>query len=338
MLPSFSRSLLDGQRIAFAALVAFGRVVACNSRVNEKPSNGMIAAGLVAAIVLWGQNNAATKYLAGYWPPVTIGVSRFLAAGLILLGVLHWTGWLGRSEPVSRELNRRLWRVSLFSLAGYIVCYCLAIKFTSASNVALHLGTAPVWALIWEDRPRWTRRSVQSYAAALLAVAGVFILVWPNLRGQNSQWVGDLFGLGASILWTSYGRECRALSTSLLPPEVSACTFWRAGVILLPVAFAEVVTQGAPLQGHLVLIQLYCILASGVVAFILWNRGLRWWPTSRVYLFNNLIPVSTMISAAVLIDEPISPTFWVAMLFIVSGVLLGQTDWQKLFSRWLPFE
>ncbi len=306
--------------------------------MQERPSNGTIAAGLVAAIVLWGQNNAATKYLVAYWPPVTIGVSRFLSAGLILLAVLHWTDWLGRSEPVSQELNRRLWRVSLFSLAAYIVCYCLAIKFTSASNVALHLGAAPVWALIWEERPRWTWRSLQSYAAAFLALAGVFILVWPHLRGRNSPWLGDLFGLGASILWTSYGRECRTLSKSLLPPEVSACTFWRAGVILLPVALIELWTRGAPIKTNLLLIQGYCILASGVVAFILWNKGLRWWPTSRVYLFNNLIPVSTMLSAAIFIGEPISPTFWAAMFCIVGGVLLGQTNWQKLFSRWLPFE
>ena len=147
-------------------------------RVQEKPTNGMIAAGLVAAIVLWGQNNAATKYLSAYWPPLTIGVTRFLSAGLILLAVLHWTNWLGRSEPVSRELNRRLWRVSLLSLAVYITCYTIAIRFTSASNVALHLGTAPVWALIWEERPRLTWRSAQSYGAALLALFGVIILVW----------------------------------------------------------------------------------------------------------------------------------------------------------------
>jgi drug/metabolite transporter (DMT)-like permease len=128
------------------------------------------------------------------------------------------------------------------------------------------------------------------------------------------------------------------LSKSLLPPEVSACTFWRAGVILLPVALIELLTRGAPLKTNLFLIQGYCILASGVVAFILWNKGLRWWPTSRVYLFNNLIPLSTMLFAAIFIGEPISPTFWAAMFCIVGGVLLGQTNWQKLFARWLPFE
>lgn len=307
-----------------------------NPPVQDKPTNGMIAAGLVAAIILWGQNNAATKYLAGYWPPVTIGVTRFLSAGLILLGVLHWTDWLGRSEAVSKELNRRLWRVSLLTLSAYILCYTFAIRFTSASNVALYLGTAPVWALIWEERPKLTWRSAQSYTAALLALAGVVILVWPNMRGRNSPWIGDLFGVGASLFWTAYGRECRTLSKSLLPPEVSACTFWRTGVILLPLALIEIFIKPPPLRTNLVLIQVYCVLASGVVAFILWNKGLRWWPTSRVYLFNNLIPLSTMLSAYFFIHEPISHTFWVAMLCIVGGVLLGQTNWQKLFSRWLP--
>src|SRR3954469_7845428 len=172
----------------------------------------MIATGLVVAIILWGQNNAATKYLVGFWPPVTIGTTRFLSAGLILLGVLHWTDWLGRSEPVSPAPNRPLWKISLFSLASYIACYCLAIRFTSASNVALHLGTAPVWALLWEERPKLNFRSAQNYGAAMLALFGVVLLVWPNIRGKNSPWLGDLFGFGASLLWTSYGRQCRALS------------------------------------------------------------------------------------------------------------------------------
>lgn len=304
--------------------------------MQQQPKNGTIAAGLVVAIILWGQNNAATKYMVAYWPPITIGVTRFLSAGMILLCVLRWTDWLGKPQPVSRELKRKLWKVSFFSLASYITCYCIAIRYTSASNVALHLGTAPVWALLWEERPRMTWRSAQSYGAALLAVFGVILLVWPNIRGRNSPWVGDLFGFGASVLWTSYGRQCRALSQALLPPEVSACTFWRAGLILSPVAVWEIYSRGIQWQTNLVLIQAYCVMASGVVAFILWNNGLRWWPTSRVYLFNNLIPISTMLCAFFFIHEPISPTFWFAMLFIVSGVLLGQTNWQRLFARFVP--
>lgn len=296
----------------------------------------MIAAGLLTAIILWGQNNAATKYLINSWPPITVGFTRFLSAGLILLAVLHWTSWLGRSEPVSRELNRRLWLDASIPLAAYIICFTLAVAYTSPANVALHLGTAPVWALLMEERPRWSWRTLQSYGAAMLALSGVVVLFWPNLKAGGGKWLGELFGFGASVLWTVYGRACRGLSKRLLPAEVSACTFWRGGLLLTPFAFYEMLVKPMPLTANLVLVQLYCILASGVVAFILWNNALRHWPTSRVYLFNNLIPLSTMLWASLLLNDKISPTFWTAMLCIVGGVALGQTNWQKLFARWFP--
>lgn len=303
---------------------------------ERHPKNSAITAGLLTALILWGQNNAATKYLLDSWPPITVGFTRFLAAGLILLAVLHWTNWLGRSEPVTPELNRRLWLQASLPLGVYIICYTMAMSFTSPANVALHLGTAPVWALLFEGRPRLSWKSAQSYGAALLALSGVIVLFWPTLRSGSSRVIGELFGVGSSVMWTVYGRQCGKLSKQLLPAEISACTFWRAGLLLMPLAIFELLTRAVPMRADLVAIQVYCILASGVVAFILWNNALRHWPTSRVYLFNNLIPLSTMIWASVLLNDKISPTFWTAMLCIVGGVLLGQTNWQKVFARWLP--
>ena len=47
------------------------------------------------------------------------------------------------------------------ALAIYIAVFNWALHFTAASHVALYLGTAPVWALIWEERPMRTWRSAQ---------------------------------------------------------------------------------------------------------------------------------------------------------------------------------
>jgi drug/metabolite transporter (DMT)-like permease len=55
--------------------------------------------------------------------------------------------------------------------------------------------------------------------------------------------------------------------------------------------------------------------------------ALRRWPTSRVYLFNNLIPLSTATWAHFTLGEEVSPTFWLAMAMIVAGVMLGQWNW-----------
>jgi drug/metabolite transporter (DMT)-like permease len=88
-----------------------------------------------------------------------------------------------------------------------------------------------------------------------------------------------------------------------------------------------------------VLSQVYCVFGGGVMAYALWNNALRHWPTSRVFLFNNLIPLSTMTWSHFCLGETVTSTFWVAILWIVSGVVLGQANWQKVLgARWLPAE
>ncbi|NDB77371.1 MAG: EamA family transporter, partial [Verrucomicrobia bacterium] len=54
----------------------------------------------------------------------------------------------------------------------------------------------------------------------------------------------------------------------------------------------------------------------------------RHWPVSQVFLFSNLIPASTMVWAWLLLGEPVTQTFWVAMVLVIAGVVLGQWRWR----------
>ena len=287
-------------------------------------TNVFLALSLVFAIALWGGNNTGTKVLVGAWPPIWTGGTRFLCAGFILLGLLRWTRWLGEHHALPTELRGPLWIRGGLSLAGYIVAFNWAVRCTSPSHVALYLGAVPVWALLWEgldDRSSLTPRRLM---AAALALGGVVVLLWPALKTTSPQLTGEVLGLAASILWTNYSRQCRRLTRTLSGAEVSAQTMWRAGVWLAPLGAIEVTRQGLPLDARLGAIQLYCILAGGVVAFALWNNALRHWPASQVLLFNNLIPLSTMTWSHFWLGEPVTPTFWGAMILIAAGVALGQ--------------
>jgi drug/metabolite transporter (DMT)-like permease len=306
--------------------------------VLGKKSNGAIATLLVLAIFFWGGSNAGTKYLVSEWPPIWLGCTRLLCAGLLLLGILRWTSWLGTLTPLTAQTRRDLWLRGGLTLAIYIVVFNLALKYTSASHVALYLGTAPVWALVWEERPAWKLRSAQLYGSAALAVAGVLVLNWPALRGRT-EWRGEILGLSTSLLWTTYGRQGRMLGATLSGAEVGAHTMWRAGALLVPLTAVEVYMRGLTFRTDLVLIQGYCMIAGGVIAYAFWNNALRYWPTSRVFLFNNLIPISTMTWAWACLGEPVTRTFWLAMLLIVLGVVLGQARWPKILGvRWSPLE
>lgn len=300
-----------------------------------------IAAGLLLTIFLWGGNNTAIKYLVQSWPPVWVGSTRFMAAGLLMLALLRWTDWLGKPYAHSAPLQRALWLRGGLALAAYIVVFNWGLRFTSASHMALYLGASPVWALAWEGRSGETwARLFQRAVAAALALGGVLVLFWPALFARKASLPGELLGIAASVLWVVYGRQCRALGQTLSGVEVSAQTMWRAGVWLLPLAALETGgTLTVPWDPRLALAQLYCIVGGGVIAFGFWNHALRHWKTSEVYLFNNLIPASTMLWAHFCLGEPMTPTFWIAMGLIAAGVIIGQTDWQRMLgNRWTPTE
>jgi drug/metabolite transporter (DMT)-like permease len=311
-----------------------------SGRVEKKSDHGAIAAGLVLAVMLWGANNTGVKVLVKYWPPITTGSTRFLAAGLLMLALFRWTIWFGGRTPLTTEMKRLLWLRSGLSLAVYIVVFNWALKLTELSHVALYLGAAPVWALLWEGPPEKNWKSLQRYGAAALALSGVMFLFLPMLRHRTSGGLlGEILGLSCSVLWTNFGRQCRSLGAELTGMEVSAHTFWRAALLLAPFSVVELATQPFVLRTDLVLVQSFCVIGGSVVAFALWNNGLRHWPTSQVYLFNNLIPLSNMAWANICLGEPITTRFWISMLLIASGVLLGQANLQRIFGRrWLPFD
>lgn len=287
-------------------------------------SNGNLALGLIFAVALWGGNNAGTKWLVASWPPIWTGGTRFLCAGLLLLAVLRVTRWFGAYVVPLPDMNRALWLRGGLSLAAYIVAFNFALRFTSASHVALYLGASPIWALLWEAGREQVKIGRARWAAALLALGGVGVLLAPALAESQVNLVGELCGLMTSVLWTSYGRQSRVLTATLPGTEVSAHTMWRAGLILLPFGLLEIMRQGIPVNATLLGVQSYCIVAGGVIAFALWNRALGQWPSSRVLLFNNLIPVSTMTWAHFCLGEPVTPTFMGALALIALGVLLGQ--------------
>lgn len=300
-------------------------------RVSRSPSRGAIASALLLAILLWGGNNVGIKVLVGFWPPVFVGASRFLAAGLLLGAVLRWTSWFGTPHPLPRETRLMLWWRGGLSLAAYIVAFNLAVRFTAVSHVAVYLGAVPIWALLWEE---WTgeakARRGQCYSAAALGFLGVLVLFLPALRRSQGNLWGEILALAASFLWIVYGRQCRALRGSLSGIEMTAQTMWRAGFWLLPYAVVETVGRGVVWRTDLALIQAYCIIVGGVVCFATWASALRHWQTSEVFLFNNLIPLSTSAWAFVCLRESVSPTFWPAMVLVLAGVTLGQTDWSKM--------
>lgn len=300
--------------------------------MSPKTNHPAIAGSLLVAVIFWGGNNAGTKWLVGTWPPVFTGMNRFLFGGLALLAVLRFTKLLGEFQPLTSAQRRQLWWRGGFSLAAYAVAFTWALRLTAASHVALYIGASPVWALLVEQRPQKSWPSVRRYGAASLALAGVFVLFWPALKNSSFNLAGEGCGVLSSLLWANYNHQSRILAQTIHGVEIAANSMWMSGVWLLPVAVVETAVHGLALDAPHMAIQSLCILFGGVVPYALWNSALRHWETSRVMLFNNFIPLTTAMWSHYTLNEPLTPTFLVAMALVILGVVLGEMDWSKVFK------
>jgi drug/metabolite transporter (DMT)-like permease len=288
------------------------------------PSNHRIFASLVLAVVFWGSNNVGLKFLAREWPPAATASLRFLIAGAAMMAALQWTRWLGNLSTPSRAVNRQLWWRGGVLLAGFMVACNLAFRYLPASHFALYMAASPVWALLLEGDFSWSWRTARQLTAAALAFAGVGVLLGPALRQGESSLFGEIMGLACGLGWAVYSRQSRRLARSM----------WRAGVLLLPFGVAEWFTHPFKANPTTLGVLLYCSFIGAAVAYALWNHALTIWPSSRVFLFSNLIPLSTMAFAHVLLAEPLTPTYASAMGLILLGVFFGVFDFGKWVGRW----
>lgn len=301
---------------------------------TPSPSSLWIGSSLVLAVILWGGNNVGLKFLARDWPPAWTASIRFLIGGGLLLGILRWSSWLGRLQPVAPERNLALWWRGGVLLAFFMLVCNLTFQHLPASHFALHMAASPVWALLFEGGFTRTWRTLRQVAAIALALAGVGVLLAPALRQHSSSLLGESLGLACGLGWTIYSRQARHLSQFAPAVEITARSMWRAGLILLPFGIIEIARHPIAVDTRSTLSLLYCSVFGAAAAYGLWNHALTLWPGSRVFLFSNLIPVTTMTGAYLILGEPLTSTFAGAMLLILAGVLLGAVDFGALVGRW----
>jgi len=305
--------------------------------VSSLTSNSRIFFSLLLAVVLWGTNNVGLKYLSNDWPAAGTASLRFLIAGAAMLLLLRYSRWLGSITPMTPQQSGELWWRGALLLAGFMVSCNVALRFLPASHFALHMAASPVWALLLEGGFTRSWKTVRQFAAVALAFSGVGVLLAPTLRNGEFAIVGELMGLLCGLGWAVYSRQSRRLAQTRSPVEVTARSMWRAGILLLPFGGIELWIRPVHPSFLSLSILLYCSLFGAAAAYALWNHALTQWPSSRVFLFSNLIPLSTMVGAYGFLREPLTPTFAWAMLLILVGVLLGVLDFGSLIGRfWTP--
>lgn len=244
-----------------------------------------LAAGLGAG-AFWGTAFVAPVIVPEFGS-VNITVGRFLACGLLSLGLLLWGALRGKARWPTAPQARAALGLSVLGYTGYYLLLVIAIQFSGAALPVLIIGTIPLWIMLL-GKPQGLRWG-SLVPGLVLTAAGIALMVRADLQGAHSAagtghslWLGVLFASLATATWTAFGLlNARWLAHH---PEVNS-TLWAnwLGVAAGLGALVIWAVAGSPLgellaQPRLGVFVAVCAVTgvgSAWIASVLWNMASR---------------------------------------------------------------
>lgn len=282
------------------------------------PNPSAFALGLMG-VTCFSLTLPMTRYAVPMLGPELVGPGRSLlaaAAATILLAVLR------RPLLPPRHLLSSVIITAAGSVVGFPLLLAQALTAVSASHAAVTLAFLPAVTAIMAVARAGERLALNFWlwcACGTALTAGYL-----GLSAHGSTDVGDLELIGAVLLcaagYCAGGTASRQASGWLL-------TCWSV-IVASPAVLLLVLITGLPGQMHVTLAGLlalaYLGLGSSLIAFFCWYQALAIGGIAKIGQITLLQPILTMLFAALLLGERLSPGAMLIGLAIAATVLMAQ--------------
>ena len=277
---------------------------------------------LVCAFV-WGITFVSTKVLLEAMTPVEILLTRFVIGYALL-----WIVWPKRMRKPS---GREEWLFAAAGLTGICLYYLLeniALVYTRASNVGVVVCLSPFFTVLLERLFIGRGRIGGGFFAGLaLSLAGVALISWPAGSAVQFNPKGDLLAAAAALVWAFYCLFVNKIAAAgfevlpatrriflygivmMLPFAAALDASWNPAGWMMPVCVGNLLFLGA--------------LASGL-CFVFWSRSVAVLGAVRSTVYIYLVPVVTVVMAAVILDEPLGVPVLSGVALVIAGLVISQ--------------
>jgi probable blue pigment (indigoidine) exporter len=278
---------------------------------------GTAALTVVTALapMVWGTTYFVTTELLPAGHPLFAGLVRALPAGLIAVAVgmtLPRGSWWWKSAVLG-ILNIGLFFPMLFISAERL-----------PGGVAATLGAiGPLVVALLAVPVLGERLSARRIGWGLAGVVGVgLVVLGPGARLDAAGVVAGLVGAGSMALGVTLTKRW-GRPDGVGPVSFAGWQLTAGGLFLIPVTL---IAEGAPpaVDGRAALGYLWLGLVGGLIAYMLWFRGISKLPVTSVAF---LAPLSPLVAAAIgvgVLGESPSAVQAVGFALALAAVLAGQ--------------
>lgn len=288
--------------------------------VNTSKSGAVSYLSILGALIIWSSSFVAIKIAYETYPPITLGATRFVAATLIL-GALT----LLPKNRIRLE-KKDILPVAISGLMGitlYAVLQNIAMQWTSASSATLIIASYPIITLLLETLIYKTKLSAVKVIGILIAIGGVVILSYVKAEArQQNELLGIVLLIVAGIAWAFYNFLTKKVVNRY--PSISLLFYQTlfGTLFMLPLSLFERAQWQAPTLMTFSMMLFLGVFCS-VIAFLLYNLGLKKLSPSSVTSMLNLVPIFGVFFSWLLLGERVTLQKVIGGTIVILGVMLS---------------
>ena len=288
---------------------------------SSRPLDAIAIAITIGLCLSWGFNNVAIKLAIHDIPPLIQSSARSVIAA-ILVGV--WSQ--ARGIPLFKRdgtLSAGILAGVLFALE-FLLIY-RGLVWTTATRGVLFLYLAPFFVVIGS---RWLvpgdHFHIPQWLGLLLSFIGIVIAFGlPTPAADSRQVLGDLMLVGGAAAW---GATTLTIKVSALNRISAEKTLLYQLVVSAPLlglgalVFGERMTAppSAVALGAFAYQTIYVVSITFTIWFVLVVR----YSAARLSVFTFLTPLFGVAAGHLVLGEPLTPAFAVAVALVAAGLLL----------------
>ena len=215
--------------------------------------------------------------------------------------------------------GRILWQLIGMGALGYVgqsFMYMTAIKYASSGLVALLLYLYPMFVFILSVFILHEKATSVKTTALILALAGSALTVNPN-GGQLS---GALMAITAALIYSVYIIVGTNVMKHVTAVQSSAVIFASAGAVYGTLTFANGAHFPAGNSGWLAMLGI--IVISTIIPVVTFLAGLERIGPTNAAMLSTLEPIVTVLLAAWLFGERLTPVVMLGGGLILAAVIL----------------
>ncbi len=300
------------------------------NRINEPAKLGLTDLWMLAAIILWALNFSLIKIALREFSPLGFnGIRLVYASGVLFL----FLAARGEKLKIHKGDVKKLLVLGLLGNTAYQLCFIHGINWTTASNSSIIIAMAPVTIALLSNLVKHERLSFIAWTGISISFLGFYLVITSRSGGFEFSWQylrGDLLIFLGNIFWAFYTVFSKPMLSRYSPLKLTAWTMALGTVFFIPFAFKD--TLHLPWQeispgawGALA----YSGFFALSVCYVIWYSSVKRVGNSRTAIYDNLMPVLTVIFAYFMLGERITLIQGAGALIIFTGVYLARAE-----GRW----